>query len=135
MFAEAGFATHPLKGAVKHGLDRPILAFSSHGLHQSGGIAMSPGRNVKGPTSRNQRVAARFGERLHSLRLKGGMTLLELAASLGLSAHGYISELESGKKQPTIGLVLRVAELFDVSTDELLKDDLEIKPRLQADAH
>ena len=55
------------------------------------------------------------------------MTLQEVAIALGHSAHGYISELEAGKKQPTIVLVLRVARLFDVTTDELLRDDLELR--------
>lgn len=95
---------------------------------------MPPRHDVKGPASRNQPVAAKFGEKLHGLRLKEGMTLQELAAALGLSAHGYISELEGGKKQPTIGLIVRVAELFGVTTDELLKDELEIESRPQADA-
>jgi len=55
------------------------------------------------------------------------MTLKALAVELGLSAHGYISELESGKKKPTAEFVLNVARLFDVSTDQLLKDELELE--------
>jgi transcriptional regulator with XRE-family HTH domain len=55
------------------------------------------------------------------------MTLKELAVALGHAAHGYISELESGKKLPTVELVLSVAQLFGVTTDELLRDDLELK--------
>ncbi len=70
---------------------------------------------------------SRFGEKLKSLRTQNGMTLQEVAIALGHSAHGYISELEAGKKQPTIVLVLRVARLFDVTTDELLRDDLELR--------
>lgn len=54
------------------------------------------------------------------------MTLKELAFALGLTAHGYISEMESGKKKPTTDFVLKVARYFDVSTDSLLKDELEI---------
>ncbi len=54
------------------------------------------------------------------------MTLQEMAIAIGHSAHGYISELEAGKKQPTIVLVLKVAKLFGVTTDELLRDDVEI---------
>lgn len=69
---------------------------------------------------------SRFGEKLRFLRTHKSMTLQELAIALGHSAHGYISELEAGKKQPTILLVLRVSRLFDVTTDELLRDDLEI---------
>jgi transcriptional regulator with XRE-family HTH domain len=68
----------------------------------------------------------RFGEKLRALRTQRGMTLKELALELGLSAHGYISELESGKKKPTAELVLNVARLFDVSTDQLLKDELDL---------
>lgn len=77
-------------------------------------------------TPQHNRGIIRFGEKLKALRTKRDMTLQELAAALGHSAHGYISELEAGKKQPTVPLVLRVAELFDVTTDELLRDDIEL---------
>jgi transcriptional regulator with XRE-family HTH domain len=68
----------------------------------------------------------KFGKKLRALRTQRGITLKELAIELGLSAHGYISELESGKKKPTAELVLNVARLFDVSTDQLLKDELDL---------
>jgi transcriptional regulator with XRE-family HTH domain len=68
----------------------------------------------------------RFGEKLRVLRLHRGLTLKELASELDLVAHGYISELELGKKLPTVELVLKVAGLFKVSTDELLRDDMEL---------
>ena len=72
------------------------------------------------------RSIQRFGEKLRALRVRRGMTLKELAGELGLAAHGYISELEAGKKSPTTEFVLNVARLFEVTTDELLKDELEI---------
>ena len=68
----------------------------------------------------------RFGEKLRALRTHRGMTLQEAAAALGLRAHGYISEIERGKKKPTAEFVLGVARLFHVTTDELLKDELEL---------
>ena len=71
----------------------------------------------------------RFGEKLHTLRLRHEMTLQELANELGLNSHSYISELEAGKKVPTAEFVLNVARLFEVTTDELLKDELEVKSR------
>lgn len=74
----------------------------------------------------NRRGIERFGEKLHTLRARQGMTLKELANRLGLTAHSYISELEAGKKVPTAEFVLNVARLFDVTTDELLKDELEL---------
>ena len=68
----------------------------------------------------------RFGEKLRALRVQRQMTLKELALTLGHSAHGYLSELECGKKLPTAEFVLRVARYFDITTDSLLKDELEI---------
>lgn len=68
----------------------------------------------------------RFGEKLHFLRTRKAMTLKELACALGLTAHGYISEIESGKKKPTAEFVLNVARYFNVTTDQLLKDELEL---------
>lgn len=74
----------------------------------------------------NPRGIQRFGEKLRTLRVQHNMTLKELANELGLTAHGYISELEAGKKVPTAELVLNVARLFEVTTDELLRDELEL---------
>lgn len=68
----------------------------------------------------------RFGEKLRTLRQRKHMTLKELAAELGYTAHGHLSEIESGKKKPTAEFVLSVARLFCVSTDELLKDELDL---------
>jgi transcriptional regulator with XRE-family HTH domain len=68
----------------------------------------------------------RFGEKLHALRLKQGLSLKELAQALGYTAHGHISEIEAGKKMPTARFVLNVARLFNVSTDQLMKDELEL---------
>jgi transcriptional regulator with XRE-family HTH domain len=68
----------------------------------------------------------RFGEKLRTLRTRNEMTLKELARALGHTAHGHISELEAGKKVPTVQFVLNVSRLFGVTTDELLKDELEI---------
>lgn len=70
----------------------------------------------------------RFGEKLRLLRNARGMTLVELAGELGLKSHGYLSELESGRKTPTVEIVLGVSTLFDVPTDDLLRDDREVKP-------
>lgn len=70
---------------------------------------------------------SRFGSKLRFLRTREGLTLQQLAIKLGLSAHGYISELENGKKIPTVEFTLKVARLFSVTTDELLKDEIELE--------
>lgn len=68
----------------------------------------------------------RFGEKLRTLRKRRQMTLTELAADLGYVAHSYISAVEMGKKIPTVEFVLKVANLFHVSTDQLIRDDVEL---------
>jgi transcriptional regulator with XRE-family HTH domain len=68
----------------------------------------------------------RFGEKIRALRLENNLTLQQFAESLGYSAHGYISELEAGKKSPTVEFVSSVSRVYRVSIDELLKDELEL---------
>lgn len=60
------------------------------------------------------------------LRTQQGLTLKALAEELGYTAHGYFSELENGTKTPTIEFVLKVSDFFGVTTDQLLRDDLEL---------
>ena len=71
-------------------------------------------------------TAKRFGEKLRALRTQKGISLADLASHMGYSSHGYISEIENGKKQPTVEFVMKVARIFDVTTDQLLKDELEL---------
>lgn len=54
------------------------------------------------------------------------MTLTELADALGYEAHSYISAIETGKKQPTVEFVLKVSRLFEISMDQLTKDELDV---------
>lgn len=72
----------------------------------------------------------RFGEKLRTLRTQRGMTMRELALALGLSAssHSYISETEAGKRTPKLDFVLKVAQFFDVTLDQLARDDLDLEP-------
>lgn len=69
---------------------------------------------------------SRFGEKLRALRTTANLTLTELATSFDYSSHSYLSEIESGKKTPTISVVLMTSRYFEVSTDVLLKDELEL---------
>ena len=67
-----------------------------------------------------------FGRKLRHLRVQNDLTLKELAQALGYTAHGHLSELEAGKKVPTVEFVLKVADLFQVSTDALIRDEIEL---------
>ncbi len=68
----------------------------------------------------------RFGEKLHILRKRHKMTMKELASELGFSSHGFISALESGRRKPSAELAVKLSRLFNVTTDQLLKDEMEL---------
>jgi transcriptional regulator with XRE-family HTH domain len=68
----------------------------------------------------------RFGEKLRTLRERRGMTLHELALALGLTNRSHISNLEAGRKKPSLELIIKIALFFEVTTDQLLLDDLEV---------
>ena len=68
----------------------------------------------------------RFGEKLRTVRKRHRLTLKSLALLLGYTTHSHISEIETGKKIPTVAFVLKASRLFNVSIDELLKDELEL---------
>jgi len=68
----------------------------------------------------------RFGEKLRVLRTQQGLTYQQLADALGYAAPSYIYEIEAGKKTPTVAFVIKVARLFEVSTDALILDEREL---------
>ena len=68
----------------------------------------------------------RFGQKLRILRKQRGMTTQKLAIALGLTNHSHISNIEAGRKKPSAELVIRTARFFEVSTDQLLLDELEL---------
>lgn len=63
-----------------------------------------------------------LGERVRWLRKLHNLTTAELA-ELVPTGHSYISQLESGKFTPTIGVVSRLAAIFRVSVGELIGED------------
>jgi transcriptional regulator with XRE-family HTH domain len=68
----------------------------------------------------------RIGEKLHTLRTRRGLSIRQLAPELGVS-DSYITQIELGKKTPSARLVLKIALFFNVSTDRLMRDDLELE--------
>jgi len=56
--------------------------------------------------------------RVKELRTARGLTQQELAEASGVSRQSVIS-IERGRYVPSLGLALRLALIFDCSTDEL----------------
>jgi transcriptional regulator with XRE-family HTH domain len=72
-------------------------------------------------------LPGRFGEKVRTLRLEKGLSQRELARNLGLASRAYISNLEAGRKAPSLELVVQIADLFGVTTDYLLRDPIPAK--------
>jgi len=68
----------------------------------------------------------RFGEKLRTLRQRQGLSLRQLASLLGHSSHSLVTSLERNEKKPSAELVVKIADIFGVTTDQLLRDELEV---------
>ena len=61
-----------------------------------------------------------FPEKLKALRIKHKLTQDELGEKLCLSRTS-ISNYEIGKNEPNIETIIAISDLFNITTDELLK--------------
>jgi transcriptional regulator with XRE-family HTH domain len=68
----------------------------------------------------------RFGEKLHALRKRHNVTQSQLANQLGFAGPPFISNLEKGREKPSAALILKIADFFGVTTDVLMRDELEL---------
>jgi transcriptional regulator with XRE-family HTH domain len=69
----------------------------------------------------------RFGETLRMPRQRRDLTMRDLADALGYKSHGFIGDLESGRKHPSLELAIVIADYFDVSVDQLARDELDVE--------
>ncbi len=67
-----------------------------------------------------------FGEKLRLLRKKKNLTLAQLGELLGVH-NTYISQLEKGRRNPNAEMILKIADVFSVSCDLLMRDELDIE--------
>ena len=63
-----------------------------------------------------------LSEQIRQLRAERRWSQADLARRLGSNDAAAISRYENGKMTPTVDVVIRLAEIFDVSTDYLLID-------------
>ncbi|GAA2425558.1 XRE family transcriptional regulator [Streptomyces glaucus] len=64
-------------------------------------------------------VLGAVGPRLRALRRERGITLAGLAAATGVS-ESTLSRLESGRRRPSLELLLPLARIYDVPLDDLV---------------
>ena len=70
-----------------------------------------------------------LSEKITEERKKNGWSQEELAEKLSVSRQA-VSKWESAQSTPDLQKVIRLAELFQVSTDYLLRDDLEVESNI-----
>lgn len=78
---------------------------------------------------RKRLIGLVIGEKIKYLRTKEKITQKELANQLHVSGQA-VSNWERGKGYPDITNILHLSELFHLSVDELLKEDIEFKEQL-----
>jgi transcriptional regulator with XRE-family HTH domain len=67
----------------------------------------------------------RFGEKLRSLRKKQGFTLTEIGDELGVH-QTFVSQLELNKRKPNAEMILKIADIFGVDINVLMRDELDL---------
>ena len=65
-------------------------------------------------------ISKKLGENIKRIRTEKGMTQGDIFRAINLD-RGYVSSLESGKRNPTLAMIEKIAKALGVSVDELLK--------------
>ncbi|WP_016701254.1 helix-turn-helix domain-containing protein [Actinoalloteichus spitiensis] len=92
-----------------------------------------PGNPEHGPTSppdELETVLAEVGPRLRRVRQQRGATLSSLSAATGISVS-TLSRLESGRRRPSLELLLPIARAHQVPIDELVGSPPVGDPRIR----
>ena len=64
--------------------------------------------------------AVKLGKNLKKIRVEKGISQGDIARALNV-ARSFVSDLENGKRNPTLTTISKLAKAIGVSTDELLK--------------
>ena len=65
------------------------------------------------------KVVIKFGKRVKQLRLERKMSQMDLGAALNIDREN-VRKYEKGLQEPRLSTVMKFAEVFDVSFDDLL---------------
>ena len=66
------------------------------------------------------KISEQFGNNMKRIRTKKKMSQGDIARALEVD-RGYISNIENGKKNPTLATIQKLANALGVSANELLK--------------
>lgn len=65
-------------------------------------------------------ASQKLGNNIKEIRLQNKMSQGDVCRALGVD-RAYISNIESGNKNPTLATIEKIAEALGVSSDKLLK--------------
>lgn len=71
-------------------------------------------------------MAEQFGKKVRYLRRQQGRTQADVSEALSASGS-HISNIEAGRKAPSLDTVIRIADIFRVTTDYLMRDDIPVE--------
>ena len=73
------------------------------------------------------------GRQIQMLRIQHNMTQKELADKIN-SSQNYLSDVETGKKKPSLDYYMTIANYFNVSLDHIFVDSLNMKKNIIIDS-
>ena len=65
-------------------------------------------------------MPVKLGRNLKRIRTDKNMSQGDIARALGVD-RGYISNIENGKRNPTLSTIAKIADALKVSVDKMLK--------------
>jgi transcriptional regulator with XRE-family HTH domain len=68
----------------------------------------------------------KLARKLGKVRARAGLSQSEIAKELGVRDRAIISQFETGKRQPSLPVLLRYARLARVAMDVLVDDKLDL---------
>ena len=78
----------------------------------------------------DEKVKYRIGANIAAYRKRDGLTQANLAEKLNYSDKA-VSKWERGESFPDVETVKRIADLYDVSIDALLKEQMDITRKIR----
>lgn len=88
-------------------------------------VVVLTGLILKNESTSQGGIIMKIGDKIMSLRKERGYSQEELASLIGVSRQS-VSKWELNDSVPDLDKIVRISELFDISTDELIRDNIKI---------
>src|ERR1700684_3655997 len=96
--------------------------------------ARKAGTDAQPLPAANRLAPGLLGARLRERRMARGISLRQFARDIDVSAS-FISQLETGKAQPSVATFFSICAALDISIDELFNYDEPVEPPTEGSAN